>query len=81
MNQRETKRERDFIESAEASFTAQDKEKIIEQSARLKSLQESQESLDCLPIIAREDIPRNITPPKLDIRETASGFSINTITQ
>lgn len=81
MNERETKRERGFIESIEVCLTAQDKKQIIEQSAQLKSLQESEEPLDCLPIIAREDIPRNITPPKLSIKRTSSGLNINTTTQ
>lgn len=81
MNQQETKREQDYIKLYEASLTESDKQNIIHQSAQLKSLQESHESLDCLPIIAREDIPRNILAPQLNLQKTSSGIRVDTITQ
>ncbi|MCA9378694.1 hypothetical protein KC711_07655 [Candidatus Peregrinibacteria bacterium] len=54
-------RERSYIEQIEAKLTLEEKDAIIEQSRKLKQLQETKESLNVLPTLTLEDIPSELT--------------------
>ena len=61
MNEQENRRERSYIEQIEAKLTLEEKDAIIEQSRKLKQLQETKESLNVLPTLTLEDIPSELT--------------------
>ena len=60
MNERESQREQSYINQVETMLTLEEKNGIIEQSKKLKQLQETKESLDVLPTLTLEDIPSEL---------------------
>lgn len=60
MNERENQREQSYIDQVETMLTLEEKNRIIEQSKKLKQLQETKESLDVLPTLTLEDIPSEL---------------------
>lgn len=80
MNAHESEREEALIAQIESTLSDDAKKAIRAQSQELKSLQESSESLDCLPIIARSDIPRSSRIPELRVSQGGDASHIESIT-
>lgn len=69
LNEEENKREKETLKALKKALTKEDEKKIIQDSSDLEAFQKAHEndSLDCLPMIKIEDVPRENVYFDLDI--------------